>query len=104
MGSSGSTEAGNDSHCSTSWDGDKPETYPASTCHEGYGGSHCSPGDVMQGAHAMNNIDDAFEVPGAGAACLMGGDAPYHAAPENITGGCPDPTAHGPNDDVSAKK
>ena len=65
-----------------------------------HGGSHCSPGDIMSGANAMNNIDDAGDIPGAAGACLFGGDAPYHAAPENIVGPCPNPEAHGANNDL----
>jgi hypothetical protein len=81
------------------FEGNTPETYPASTCHEGHGGSHCSPGDIMSGANGMNNIEDAGDVPGAAAGCLFGGDSAYHAAPENIVGPCPNPEAHGENND-----
>ena len=80
------------------FEGDTPETYPSSTCHEGHGGSHCSPGDIMSGANGMNNIEDAGD--GAAGACLFGGDSAYHAAPENIVGPCPNPEAHGENNDM----
>jgi len=91
MGNGASDAGGN-------WDGANPESYPSSECHEGHGGSHCSTADIMAGTNAMNNIDDATDG-GAGACITSGGDAPYHAAAENIVGDCPDPSAHGANND-----
>lgn len=66
--------------------------YPSSKCWEGHGGSHCSQGDILEGANKMNNFDD--DSGDSILVKLVDPSGPYHAAPDNIVGGCPDPSAH----------
>lgn len=67
-------------------------SYPSSKCWEGHGGSHCSQGDILEGANKMNNFDDTDG--NSILVNLVNPHGPYHAAPENIVGSCPDPSAH----------
>ena len=72
--------------------------YPSSDCKEGHGGSHTSSGDRARGNHSMNNIDP-FEDKTTIGSCLTGGSN-YHASQEHLTGNnCPNPCAHGLNND-----
>lgn len=47
----------------------------------------------------MNNLDEEY----GSAAAIVNSEAPYHASVDNIVAGCPDPSAHGANDDVTQK-
>ena len=72
--------------------------YPSSDCKEGYGGSHTSSEDRARGNHSMNNIDP-FEDKTTIGSCLTGGSN-YHASHKHLSGkGCPNPWAHGLNND-----
>ena len=66
--------------------------YPSKDCFEGHGKSHNTRSDILHGTNVMNNFNDDSGY--AIGAQILQSNGPYHAAAENIVGGCPDPSAH----------